>query len=164
MNLKERIDEAELILIGIGEEFEEKVICDKDAVLLAYDNLAGLLKDKNYYIVSLPKDGLIFDAGFDKERVAAPFYDEEEAGKEKWDKYLRWLSLTLNRKLFVLELGVGLSVPEVIRWPFEKTVMYNNKATMLRVNGSLPNIPVEISDRATGFSHDSVSFLSCLDS
>lgn len=49
----------------------------------------------------------------------------EEGYLPSWNAYTRWLSGTLNRKLVVLELGEGFQTPTVIRWPFEKTVFFN---------------------------------------
>ena len=44
-----------------------------------------------------------------------------------WQIYTKWLQGTLNKKVLILELGVGLVFPSVIRWPFEKIAFYNQK-------------------------------------
>lgn len=56
----------------------------------------------------------------------------EEGYLEQWQGYTRWLQSTVNRRLCVLELGVGMEYPSVIRFPFEKVVFYNQKAFMYR--------------------------------
>ena len=44
----------------------------------------------------------------------------EEGYQKQWEKYTKWLQGTLNKKLCILELGVELNLPSIIRWPFEK--------------------------------------------
>ena len=84
----------------------------------------------------------------------------EEGYLPNWSKYMNWLQKTINRKLVVLELGVGLQYPSVIRWPFEKTVMYNQKSFMFRVHHSLAMVSSEISDRSYATMTDSVKLIS----
>ncbi len=72
----------------------------------------------------------------------------EEGYLPSWNAYRQWLSHTLGKRLLILELGVGFRTPAVIRWPFEKTVYFNRKAHMYRINGSFFQIAEEIRDRA----------------
>ncbi len=62
-----KIDEAQLILVGIGEEFENH----KDA-LKAYNMLAEKLKGKDYFVVTLCMDDIIFESNLDQEKLVAP--------------------------------------------------------------------------------------------
>lgn len=95
------IREAQLVLIGIGEEFDVKRLLKKNeeyqglsenvkekwilpyvekAILSsigteckeAYKNLAGCLENKNYFVISLCRDGWIKESGLDIERIAEP--------------------------------------------------------------------------------------------
>lgn len=94
--LKENISDAELVLVGIGEEFEEnfqtissdlqdkelwqkellkknyleKKACEKH--VRAYNQLAALLEGKNYFVVTLCKDGYIKQSSLDQDRIVAP--------------------------------------------------------------------------------------------
>lgn len=94
--LKESISDAELILVGIGEEFEEnfqeisgslqdkelwqKEILKKNYLLQqknerfvqSYNALANLLDGKNYFIVTICKDGYIKQSDLNQERIVAP--------------------------------------------------------------------------------------------
>ena len=92
----------------------------------SYQKLSKLLEGKNYFIVSLCDDGLIYEAGFDTERVVTPAVQEDDeapsmeaddisngkteqltpAGYEEkdWQHYMKWLQGILNRKLCILEL------------------------------------------------------------
>lgn len=71
----------------------------------------------------------------------------EEGYLGQWEKYKKWLTCTLNRKLVILELGVGFQFPQVVRWPFEKTAFYNQKSTLVRVNSKFPQLTAELSQR-----------------
>lgn len=77
----------------------------------------------------------------------------------QWEKYTRWLSCTLNRKLCILELGVGFRYPQVVRWPFEKTAFFNRKSTLIRVSSKFPQLTDELSERGISVAEDPVSFL-----
>ena len=84
-----------------------------------------------------------------------------QSGYEKqWERYLKWLQSTVNRKLVVLELGVGMNFPTVIRWPFEKTVMYNKKSVFFRINESLPMLTPEIAEQGYSCQKNSVDVIS----
>ncbi len=85
----------------------------------------------------------------------------EEGYLISWREYTQWLGRTLNRRLEVLELGAGMEMRElqVIRWPLEKTVFFNNKAHMYRINGEFPQISDEIGDKARAVRENSVEFV-----
>ena len=83
----------------------------------------------------------------------------EEGYLPQWQRYTRWLAMTMNRELLVLELGEGFQVPTVIRWPFEKTVFFNRKSHMYRVHRSLSQVTEEIGDRAAAVPENSVEWI-----
>ena len=105
--IKESIADAQLVLVGIGTEFEvdfekmkedpfyiplmDQAMQEENAEQLlqylrfhyirkhpeqsriqAYQNLARLLEGKNYFVVSLCKDDLIFASGLNPERIVTP--------------------------------------------------------------------------------------------
>ena len=86
----------------------------------------------------------------------------EEGYLPQWQRYTRWLAMTINRELLVLELGEGFETPTVIRWPFEKTVYFNRKARMYRVHESLSQVTQEIGSRAVAVAENSLVFISRL--
>lgn len=77
----------------------------------------------------------------------------------QWERYKKWLTGTLNRRLCVLELGVGFEFPQVIRWPFERTVFYNKKATLVRVHSRFPQVEAELSEKAVAVAANPVDAL-----
>lgn len=188
----------------------------------AYNNLAALLEGKNYFIVTLCTDDLIFSSQLDPERIVAPCggYRAMQCGKEcvteqeafvtdenvmqavlesidacrgdineidfpvcaectrplwfnqiaspdykeegylpQWQVYTKWLQGTLNKNLCILELGVGMQFPQVIRFPFEKVGFFNQKARFFRVHSRLYQLAEELKGKGTSIAHNPVDFL-----
>lgn len=194
---------------------------DKSVLLRkrAYENLFQILEGKDYFIVSLCRDGIIYTEKADAERIVEPcgtlrklqcsgkcttdLYESdlkvmgqirkaltdgradvekilplcpkcgkplvfnnilaenyvEEGYLEKWQHYTKWLQKTINRKLCILELGVGMRFPTVIRWPFEKVAYFNRKASFFRIHSKLYQVAEEIKEKSTGMQADPVNFL-----
>ncbi len=61
------IENYEMVLVGIGEEFE-----DNPNALTAYNKLAEILEDKNYFVVSLCMDDVIFSSNLRSDRIVTP--------------------------------------------------------------------------------------------
>lgn len=53
-------------------------------------------------------------------------------------KYFRFINAKTDEPLVVLELGVGYTMPELIRFPFEQIVMNHPNATLVRINTMHP--------------------------
>ena len=81
--VREKIKEAQKVLIGIGKEWalrdDEKDIRFRHLsdpaqsdLKAAYEALYDLIKDKDYYIVTTLTDGAIYEMPFDKNRIVAP--------------------------------------------------------------------------------------------
>lgn len=83
----------------------------------------------------------------------------EQGYLEQWQFYTKWLQGTLNRRLLVLELGVGMRFPSVIRWPFEKIAYFNNKAFFIRVNEKLYQLTEELSGKGCGIPKNAIAWL-----
>jgi hypothetical protein len=83
----------------------------------------------------------------------------EAAYKDGWDKYMKYLTGTINTNLLLLELGVGLDYPTVIRWPFEKVTFVNEKAHLVRVHEKLYHHTPEIAARTDSIQMNSVDYI-----
>ena len=83
----------------------------------------------------------------------------EEGYLPQWKAYQEWLGRTLNRELLAVELGEGFQLPKLIRWPFEKTVFFNKKAHMYRVNETFAQISEDIGEKAVSVQVNSVDFI-----
>lgn len=186
-------NEYEMVLVGIGEEFEENERAAK-----AYEALLKKLEGKNYFVVSLCMDDKIYEAGLKEDRIVSPLggkrfkqcpdacenklYDISETkcsicGKElvynnylcenyvensyipMWEKHKKWLTGTLNKKLLILELGVSLRFPQIVRWPFEKIAFLNEKSSFIRVNEKLPQLGEEVAKKGISIKQNSVDWL-----
>lgn len=253
-DIQTKVNDAEMVLIGIGEEFESKYLientgvyenaCDElkknglqdlypyvnrffmrereAGVLNALGKLHSLVKDKNYFVVSTCMSDDLFYAGFKKDRIVSPcgtfermqcktsgscgltetpqtFLEEigkccmrqkswdgleipvckscgeklsfntiyaekyDETGYlDQWSLYMKWLQGTVNRKLVLLELGVGLQFPSVIRWPFEKTTYYNKKAELIRVHKNLYQLTPEVKEQGFYIPQNAIDVLNLL--
>ena len=184
--IRQSIEQAQMVLVGIGTEFavkeeaqedpfftelaktaqtdpaaaallafhksQKKVGgCEKEQVQKAYEVLADLLKDKNYFVISLCEDGLLEQAGLKENRILTPAKEGEEETDsgvyptDSWETYTKWLQGTLN--LVILELGVGMELPQLIRFPFEKVAYFNQKSCLYRVHSHLYQMTEEIKER-----------------
>lgn len=85
----------------------------------------------------------------------------EEGYLPQWRKYTEWLAGTMNQPLLILELGEGFENPGVIRWPFEKTITYNQKSFLYRVNETFAQLAEGMKDRAASISENSVEWVLC---
>lgn len=217
-NIRELIDDADLVLIGIGKEFEKNRFVAEEDALCALNQLANVLEKKNYFVLSICTNDIAKKSNLQKDRVVQPCgtvaqkqcecrceeglqelsieecetlnalisreelpeinlgicpkcgsqlvlntvytenYDENGYLKD-WNRYTKWLQGTLNRKLCILELGVDLTYPSIIRWPFEKVAFYNNKAHFVRVNERLYHMSEEIKDKGISIPQNAVKWL-----
>ncbi len=83
----------------------------------------------------------------------------EEGYLPQWRLYTGWLASAMNQPLLVLELGEGFRAPTVIRWPFEKTVRYNQKSYMYRVNENFAQLAEGTGERAVSVMENSVEWV-----
>ena len=232
MELIEALKDFEMVLVGIGEEFQDKFEnislgnknnptifeefkrkkyideCDNDFVIEAYEKLEKMLEGKNYFVITLCNDDKIFKTKINPERIVAPcgsysslqceevctnhiyeikkYQEELEQGKEpkcpncgsnlvvnrignkkyseegylkKWNMYMKWLQGTLNKNLCIIELGVGMTYPSVIRWPFEKVAYINQKAKFIRIHEFLYQLTEEINEKGISIKGNPVELL-----
>lgn len=87
---------------------------------------------------------------------------------EKWARdYENWYRGIIDRKLLVMEFGVGFNTPGVIRRPFEYLVYSHNDVLFVRVNRSYknysntghPQIPAQIREKSVSVNGDAGEFI-----
>lgn len=200
------IKEYDTILVGLGTEWR----ADRNGDIIGvYNTLYEMLKYKNFFIVTMATDAVIYDSGFGRNdgflppahQIAAPCGNEtwqqcgvsctkdiwepeeiaggrcphcgaaligntiaakryiEEGYLPQWNRYLQWLSSTVGKPMLLLELGVGSSLPTVIRHPFEKTVIFNQKARLIRIGDKNSHISDDLAERCDSIQGDSVEFV-----
>lgn len=251
MHLREVLEEADMILLGLGEEFEQKKFLNtipqyhedlqqikktnkefliplldsfylkkyRNELVEAYQALGELLQNKNYFIVSTVMNESIYECGcFAEGKIVTPcggyrkvqcingcreslmelsevqklnfaefcegkadwndfvlgtckqcgqqqvlnnVYLEnylEEGYLPDWERYMKWTQGTLNKKVVVLEMGVGLQYPGIIRWPFEKIAFFNQKASFYRIHESLYQMTEELQNKGISIRKNAVDF------
>ncbi len=77
----------------------------------------------------------------------------------QWAAYRNWLQRTINRNICVLELGVGMKYPTIIRWPFEKIAFCNQKASFVRVHKTLFQLSEELHGKGKSIEADPIEIL-----
>jgi len=78
---------------------------------------------------------------------------------KQWDNYKKWLQETMNDNLMMIELGVGMAYPSVIRWPWEKISMYQLKSKFYRVNKQLFQLPENANENSCSVKMDPEIFI-----
>lgn len=90
-----------------------------------------------------------------------PVYNED-GYLDQWKLYTQWLQGTVNKKLCIVELGVGMEFPSIIRWPMEKVCFYNKKSKFFRVHSTLYQLSEEIQERGISIKENPITFLNDL--
>lgn len=68
------------------------------------------------------------------------FYIEKHYEKDR-DRLNKWINENSNKKLVILEIGVGYNTPGVIRYPFEKLYSKLDNVDFIRINPSDSRVP-----------------------
>lgn len=66
--------------------------------------------------------------------VYAVKYDEK-GYLENWTTYQTWLQNTLNHKMVLLEIGEGNRFPSIIKNPFQRIALFQQKADLYCIDG-----------------------------
>lgn len=82
------------------------------------------------------------------------YFVEDEAWHESADRYADFLEQTKDKKVVLLELGVGFNTPIIIRFPFEKMVHKNPAYSLIRLNMDEAVVPESFGKRAIGIGGD----------
>ncbi len=99
-------------------------------------------------------------------RMTVAFRQREDY--EEWvERYENWINGVMDKRLVVMEFGVGFNTPGVIRRPFEYLVYSHDNVLFVRVNRSYasyantghPQIPYEIKNKSISVNGDAASFI-----
>ena len=82
------------------------------------------------------------------------YFVEDEAWHEAADRYAGFLEQHKDKKVVLLELGVGFNTPIIIRFPFEKMVRENSSYSLIRLNMDEAVVPESFGERAIGIGGD----------
>ena len=67
------------------------------------------------------------------------------------ENYEKFLNNNQNKKLVLLEIGVGFNTPGIIRFPFEQMTYDNLKTTLIRINKDYSQTILEIKNKTISF-------------
>ena len=82
------------------------------------------------------------------------YFVEDEAWHEAADRYADFMEQNKDKKVVLLELGVGFNTPIIIRFPFEKMVRENSSYSLIRMNMDEAVVPESFGERAIGIGGD----------
>lgn len=92
--------------------------------------------------------------------------DDTFVEDENWHKlnndYRNFINDNKNKKLLLIELGVGFNTPSIIRFPFEEMVLNFNDAKLIRVNNKCTDVFLDIKDKAVLIHDDCNHFINQL--
>lgn len=91
--------------------------------------------------------------------IYADEYYDENGYLDKFADYKKWLQTTINKNLCILELGVGMRFPTVIRFAFDKLAYYNQKCHFYRVHETLFQHTAENCERGISIKQNAKEFL-----
>ena len=79
---------------------------------------------------------------------------EDANWKKQYRKYNSFVKKYSNKRLLLLEFGVGFDNPSVIRFPFDQMIYENESVRLVRFNKKYLDIPEELGRRAIGIDED----------
>ena len=82
------------------------------------------------------------------------FFVQDDGWYEAEERFSDFLSEAINKKLVLLELGVGFNTPTIIRFPFEKLVREHDNISLIRLNIEQAVVPESFGERAVGINAD----------
>lgn len=87
------------------------------------------------------------------------FFVEDAHWHKLHDEYERFIQENKNKKLVLLELGVGFNTPSIIRFPFESITSKYEHVTLIRVNDKYLEIAFEIQNKSILVKEDCGKFI-----
>ena len=122
-----------------------------------------MLDTAMYFIITDSRTDKIRQSDIADRHISIPALvdenDKESLEFKQWNFYNNWLASTIGKSLLILEFGVSFSNPNLIRWPFERICMINNRAKMIRINAEFEQISAEIAGKAIGIKENPHNWL-----
>lgn len=69
-------------------------------------------------------------------------------------KYEEFINNAKDKKMVLLEIGVGFNTPGIIRFPFERMIEENEDTYLVRINKEYPSAILDISDKLVSFNEN----------
>lgn len=87
------------------------------------------------------------------------FFVEDDHWHQLNNNYENFIEKNKNKKLLLIELGVGFNTPGIIRFPFENMTLKFKNTTLIRVNDKFSDLAFEIQDKAVLINDDCNKFI-----
>ena len=107
-----------------------KLYPNKDLVDKMINSIDNNLKIASNLVPKCPVCGENMEPNLRKDE----YFIEDELWYKQNDAYGKFLDKNKDKKLVLLEFGVGFNTPGIIRFPFEQMVSKNPKWTLIRFN------------------------------
>lgn len=69
-------------------------------------------------------------------------------------KYEEFINNAKDKKMVLIEIGVGFNTPGIIRFPFERMVEENEDTYLVRINKEYPSAILDINDKLVSFNEN----------
>lgn len=79
------------------------------------------------------------------------YFIQDEKWYEANNRYGEFLEKIKDKKVVLMELGVGYNTPGIIRYPFEQLTYNNENSTLIRLNKDYPQAISENADKTISF-------------
>lgn len=109
-----------------------------------------------YMVPKCPVCGVAMEINIRKDQ----FFVEDEEWHRTANAYAAFIEENKDRKVVMLELGVGFNTPTIIRFPFDHMLERFENWTLVRLNLDQAFIPAHLNDRAVGLDGDIAKTLS----
>ncbi len=76
------------------------------------------------------------------------YFVQDDNWYKQSQKYDKFIENARDKKVVLLELGVGFNTPIIIRFPFEEMVYQNNNWNLVRINKDNGNTFLDIEDKS----------------
>ena len=87
---------------------------------------------------------------------------EDKQWMRTGEAYQQFVNAVLNKKIVLLEMGVGYNTPSIIKYPFEQITAQALDATLVRMNRDNPEVSDHNRDKTIAFSEDILALLTYL--
>lgn len=82
------------------------------------------------------------------------YFVEDDNWKKQYRKYREFLNMAKNKKVVLLEFGVGFNTPSIIRYPFEQLTYENINWNLVRFNKEASGTFLDLEDRIISVKED----------
>lgn len=90
------------------------------------------------------------------------YFVQDEEWYEAESRFSDFLTEAIDKKLVLIELGVGFNTPTIIRFPFEKLCREHQNIKLIRLNFDQAVVPQNLGDRVIGIDCDMAKIISDL--